>query len=143
MYSQNVMQALQIEWQTHMPAGKDSTRTTARLKGKVERPFRTVKVTHEALYHFHKPETEQQANEWFRNYLIRYTAQRHRSEKHSRKEDWHLPPEGVRDMCAWEQYRCFTREPESRRVGVDARLTIDGTAYEVEPDMAGETVSLQ
>lgn len=40
---QNVMQALGIEWQTHLPAGKDGTRTTARSKGKVERPFRTVK----------------------------------------------------------------------------------------------------
>ena len=33
---QNVMQALGIEWQTHMPAGKDGTRTTAWSKGKVE-----------------------------------------------------------------------------------------------------------
>lgn len=85
---QNVMQALQIDWQTHMPAGKDGTRTTARSKGKVERPFRSVKEAHETLYHFHKPETEQQANEWLWNYLIRYNAQRHRSEKHSREEDW-------------------------------------------------------
>jgi putative transposase len=60
---QNVMQALGIDWQTHLPAGKDGTRTTARSKGKVERPFRTVKEAHETLYHFHKPETEQQANE--------------------------------------------------------------------------------
>ncbi|SMB36384.1 Integrase, catalytic region [Serratia proteamaculans] len=141
---QNVMQALHIDWQTHMPAGKDGTRTTARSKGKVERPFRTVKEAHETLYHFHKPETEQQANEWLWNYLIRYNAQRHRSEKHSRQEDWltHLPPEGVQDMCTWEQYCRFAREPESRKVGVDARITIDGTAYEVEPDMAGETVIL-
>jgi hypothetical protein len=76
------------------------------------------------------------------NYLIRYNAQRHRSEKHSREEDWlmHLPPKGVQDMCTWEQYCRFAREPESRKVGIDARITIDGTAYEVEPDMAGETV---
>lgn len=52
---QNVMQALDIEWLTHIPAGKDGTRTTARSKGKVERPFRTVKEAHETLYHFHKP----------------------------------------------------------------------------------------
>ncbi|MBJ6574428.1 transposase family protein [Enterobacter hormaechei] len=141
---QNVMQALQIDWQTHMPAGKDGTRTTARSKGKVERPFRSVKEAHETLYHFHKPETELQANEWLWNYLIRYNAQRHRSEKHSREEDWlmHLPPKGVQDMCTWEQYCRFAREPESRKVGIDARITIDGTAYEVEPDMAGETVIL-
>lgn len=40
---QNVMDALGIVWQTHMPAGKDGRRVTARAKGKVERPFRTVK----------------------------------------------------------------------------------------------------
>lgn len=80
----NVMQSLQIDWQTHVPAGKDGTRTTARAKGKVERPFRTVKEAHETLYHFHKPETEQQANEWLWNYLSRHNTQRHRSEKHSR-----------------------------------------------------------
>lgn len=140
----NVMQSLQIEWLTHVPAGKDGTRTTARAKGKVERPFRTVKEAHETLYHFHKPETEQQANEWLWNYLSRYNAQRHRSEKHSRLEDWltHLTEDGLRDMCTWEQYCRFAREPESRRVGVDARVTIDGTVWEVEPDMAGETVTL-
>lgn len=61
---QTVMQALGIAWQTHVPAGKDGTRVTARSKGKVERPFRTVKEAHETLYHFHKPETEAQANTW-------------------------------------------------------------------------------
>jgi hypothetical protein len=34
------------------------------LKGKVERAFRTVKGAHQTPYHFHKPETEKQANEW-------------------------------------------------------------------------------
>ncbi|WP_208116722.1 DDE-type integrase/transposase/recombinase [Burkholderia pseudomallei] len=141
---QNVMQALGIEWQTHLPAGKDGTRTTARSKGKVERPFRTVKEAHETLYHFHKPETELQANEWLLRYLQRYNDQRHRSEKHSRLEDWlsRLPAEGVRDMCTWEQFCRFAREPERRKVGIDARIAIDGTAYELEPDMAGETVVL-
>lgn len=141
----NVMRDLHIDWQTHTPAGKDGTRTTARAKGKVERPFRAVKEAHETLYHFHKPETEHQANEWLWCYLTQYNNQRHRSEKHSRIEDWvaNLPPEGVRDMCTWEQYRRFAREPESRKVGGDARVTVDGTVYEVEPDMAGETVILQ
>lgn len=141
---QNVMQSLKVDWLTHTPAGKDGTRTTALSKGKVERPFRTVKEAHETLYHFHKPETELQANEWLWNYLSRYNAQRHRSEKHSRLEDWlaNIPRDGVRDMCSWEQYCRFAREPESRKVGVDARVTIDGTAWEVEPDMAGETVIL-
>jgi hypothetical protein len=43
-------------------------------------------------------------------------------------------------MCAWEQCCRFAREPERRRVGIDARVTVEGTAYEVEPDLAGETV---
>ena len=141
---QNVMLALGIEWQTHLPAGKDGTRTTARSKGKVERPFRTVKEAHETLYHFHKPETEKQANEWLMRYLLRYNDQDHRSEKHSRLKDWltNLPSEGLRDMCTWEQFCRFAREPESRKVGIDARIAIGGTSYEVEPDMAGETVVL-
>jgi putative transposase len=40
---QNVMLALGIEWQTHMPASKDGIRVTALSKGKVERAFRTIK----------------------------------------------------------------------------------------------------
>ncbi|MGK4864697.1 IS481 family transposase, partial [Salmonella enterica] len=75
---QNVMQSLKVDWLTHTPAGKDGTRPTARSKRKDERPFRTVKEAHETLYHFHKPETELQANEWLCNYLSRYNAQRHR-----------------------------------------------------------------
>ncbi|QGT84863.1 hypothetical protein ALQ71_200000 [Pseudomonas coronafaciens pv. striafaciens] len=142
---QNVMQALGIEWQTHIPAGKDGTRTTARSKGKVERPFRTVKEAHETLYHFHKPETEVQANEWLIRYLVRtYNVQNHRCEPHSRIEDWlaNLPTEGLREMCTWEQFCRFVREPERRKVGIDARVTISGTTFEVEPDMAGESVLL-
>lgn len=141
---QNVMQALGIEWLTHVPAGKDGERVTARSKGKVERPFRTVKDAHETLYHFHKPETEQQANEWLMRYLLRYNRQDHRAEQHSRIEDWiaNFPPDGIREMCTWEQYCRFAREPERRKVGIDARVSVDGTAYEVEPDMAGETVLL-
>ncbi len=33
-------------------------------------------------------------------------------------------------------------EPEKRKVGIDARITVDGVAYEVEPDLAGEKVIL-
>ena len=142
---QNVMQALGIDWKTHIPAGKDGQRVTARSKGKVERPFRTVKEAHEALYHFHAPQTEQQANEWFTHYLVHtYNQQRHRCEPHSRMDDWlaNLPEEGIREMCAWEQFCRFAREPERRKVGIDARITIEGTQYEVMPELAGETVIL-
>jgi hypothetical protein len=139
-----VMLALGIAWQTHVAAGKDGTRVTARAKGKVERPFRTVKEAHETLYHFHKPETEAQANEWLFRYLLRYNAQPHRSQDHARLADWlaNLPPEGLREMCTWEQFCRFAREPERRKVGVDARVTVAGTAYEVDPQLAGESVLL-
>lgn len=86
---QNVMQALAIEWQTHLPAGKEGTRTTAHLKGKVERPFRTIKEAHETLYHFHKPKTELQANEWLWHFLVHtYNQQPHRSEPRTRMAGW-------------------------------------------------------
>ena len=142
---QNVMQALGIEWQTHLPAGKDGTRTTARSKGKVERAFRTIKEAYETLYHFHKPETERQANDWLLRHLIYvHNVRQHRSESHSLMDDWlrNLPPGGVREMCTWEQFCRFAREPEQRKVGIDARLSIDGAVYQVEPDMAGEQVLL-
>ena len=42
------MESLGIEVITHMPADSDGNRTTARSKGKVERPFRTVNEAHEA-----------------------------------------------------------------------------------------------
>lgn len=141
---QDVMLSLGVDWQTHLPAGKDGERVTARSKGKVERPFRTVKEAHETLYHFHKPETEQQANEWLLRYLLHYNDQPHRSQPHSRREDWllNLPEEGIREMCSWERFCHFAREPERRKVGIDARIMVEGTAYEVDPELAGEHVLL-
>ena len=54
----SVMDQLGVKVMTHMPAGSDGRRPTARAKGKVERAFRTVKEAHETLYHFHKPGSE-------------------------------------------------------------------------------------
>jgi len=139
-----VMDYLGIEVQTHQPQGQDGRRTTARAKGKVERPFRTVKEAHETLYHVHQPHTEAEANAWLFNYLLRYNDNSHRTEPHSRMEDWvqNLPPEGLREMCSWERFCTFAREPETRKVGVDARVSVSGVRYEVDPDLAGETVTL-
>ncbi len=139
-----VMDSLGIEVQTHLPRGHDGRRTTARAKGKVERPFRTVKEAHETLYHFHEPQTEAEANAWLFNYLLRYNDSPHRSASHSRMEDWvqHLPPEGLREMCSWERFCAFAREPETRKVAVDAQVSVSGVRYEVDPDLAGETVTL-
>jgi hypothetical protein len=141
---QQVMRYLDIKVMTHMPAGKDGRRTTARAKGKVERAFRTVKEMHETLYHFHKPQTEEEANAWLLNYLVRYNDMAHRCEPHSRREDWqkNLPSSGIREMCSWERFCTFAREPMQRKVSSDAQVSIDGVSYEVDPDLAGETVVL-
>ena len=137
-----VMENLGVAAITHMPAGSDGRRTTARAKGKVERPFRTVKEAHETLYHFHQPASEEEANQWLARYIDTYNAKDHRSEPHSRIDDWlaHLPAEGLRQMCAWERFCAFAREPERRLVGIDCRLSVAGVAYEVDPELAGETV---
>lgn len=139
-----VMNRLGVRVMTHQPAGSDGRRTTARSKGKVERPFRTVKEAHETLYHFHKPTTENEANAWLRNFIARYNDQPHRREPHSRIEDWlaSLPVIGIQAMCTWERYCAFAREPERRKVAGDARIQVDGAFYEVDPDLAGETVTL-
>jgi putative transposase len=75
---------------------------------------------------------------------MRYNDQQHRSQPHSRQADWfaNLPGEGLRERCTWEQFCRFAREPERRKVGVDARVTVAGTAYEVDPQLAGEVVLL-
>ena len=137
-----VMESLGVEVVPHMPAGSDGRRTTARAKGKVERPFRTVKDAHETLYHFHEPETEEEANRWLARFVATYNRADHRSEPHSRLEDWlaHLPEGGVKAMCAWERFCAFAREPERRAVGIDCRMTVTGVLYEVDAELAGETV---
>jgi len=91
-----VMESLGAEVMTHMPAGSDGRRTTARSKGKVERPFRTVKDAHETLYHFHEPQTEAEANQWLARFITGCNGRDHRSELHSRIDDWlaHLPADG-------------------------------------------------
>ena len=139
-----VMERLGVRVMTHLPAGRDGRRPTARSKGKVERPFRTVKEAHETLYHFHKPETEAEANAWLARAISRYNAQPHRREPHSRTEDWvrNLPCEGLRQMCSWERFCAFAREPERRTVAGDARIRVDGVFYDVDSDLAGETVTL-
>ena len=74
----------------------------------------------------------------------RSNKQPHRRESHSRIEDWlsNLTKDGIRQMCSWDRFCTFAREPEKRKVGIDARITVEGVAYEVEPDLAGEKVIL-
>jgi hypothetical protein len=139
-----VMRYLGVEVRTHLPQGKAGRHAAARAKGKVERPFRTVKEMHETLYHFHAPTSDEEANAWLLRFLLRYNTMQHRSEPHSRFEDWlrHLPPSGMRAMCAWERFCTFARAPERRKVGIDARVTVEGVSYAVDPELAGETVVL-
>ena len=113
-------------------------------QSQVERPFRTIKEVHETLYHFHKPNDEEEANLWLRRAQVTYNNGDHRTEPHSRIEDWlrHLPPDGVRTMCSWERFCAFAREPERRTVAGDATVSVEGATYEVEPELAGETVTL-
>lgn len=140
---QSVMQYLGIEIRIHMPDSKDKRRKTARSKGKVERAFRTVKECHEVLYHLREPKNEVEANEMLSQYLIKYNDHQHRSEPHSRMDDWLKNIDGsVKKMCSWERYCAFSREPEKRTVGIDARITVDGSVYEIDPDLAGEEVVL-
>jgi hypothetical protein len=94
--------------------------------------------------HFHVPKDEEEANAWLMNFLVRYNAMEHRSEPHSRMEDWleNLPASGVRATCSWERFCTFAREPERRKVGSEARVSVAGVNYEVDPDLVGETVIL-
>lgn len=139
-----VMGQLGITVRTHEADGKDGRRKTARSKGKVERPFRTIKEAHETLYHFHKPENEAEANLWLHQYIVNYNQRAHRYEDHSRTEDWltNLPSTGLREMCSWDRFCSYAREPERCTVDSNARIKVDGTEYEVDADLAGQDVVL-
>ncbi|MEW6290974.1 MAG: IS481 family transposase [Thermodesulfobacteriota bacterium] len=141
---QKVLEYLGIDLRTHMPKGKDGRRTTARAKGKVERPFRTIKEIHETLYHFHTPKDKEEANNWLLNYVLRYNEKSHRSENHSRIEDWikNLPASGLRKVCSWDRFATFAREPERRKVAGDATIKVNGGTYRVDSDLAGHDVVL-
>jgi len=137
-----VMNFLGIEILKHPPKGKDGRRTTSRAKGKVERPFRTVKEVHETLYHFHIPENIDEANQWLLNYILRYNERAHRTESHSRLDDWikNIPNTGIKKMCSWDRFCTFTREPDNRKINPDATVTVNGIKYEVSHELAGSEV---
>src|SRR5260370_37479079 len=129
---QQVMRYLDIDGRVHLPQREDGRRLTARSKGKVERPFRTVKEMHETLYHFYEPKDEEEANAWLMNFLVRYNAMEHRSEPHSRLEDWleKLPASRVRAVFRWEPFCTFAGQPERRQVGGGAGGSAAGGKYE-------------
>ena len=139
-----VMKQLGVEVRVHMPRGSDGRRTTARSKGKIERSFLTIKCSLETLYHLQQPESLEEANAWLRKYLQDYNAMDHRHEDHSRLDDWllNLPPQGFREMCSWERFRTFAREPEQRKADSNGCVGIDGIRYQLSHEMAGQEVTL-
>jgi hypothetical protein len=98
---QSVAKELNVSW-THLIE-------TLNKKGFQVDSKPTIKISkemHETLYHFHEPKDEEEANAWLMNFLVRYNAMEHRSEPHSRMEDWleNLPASGVRAACSWERF---------------------------------------
>jgi hypothetical protein len=126
------------------PQAAGARRTAARSKGKVERCFRTLKESFETLFHFHQPESVAEANEWLLNHLLHYNCQKHPTREGSRIEVWRadLPPEGFRQMCSWETYATFAREPEFRTVDDNSRITLDHQVYRVTGELRGERVEV-
>lgn len=59
-------------------------------------------------------------------------------------EDWeqNFPKTGIREMCTWERFCTFSREPEQRKVGSDARVSVEGVTYQLSPELAGFDVIL-
>lgn len=139
-----VMKSLEVDVRCHQPRGKGGRKTEARAKGKVERPFRTVKELHETLYQIHKPNSCKEANDWLMNFTLRYNDREHRRENHSRIEDWikNIPPQGIRKMCGWEHYCKLVREPETRVIKSDAFVSVDGIDYQVDHELAEQKVTV-
>jgi hypothetical protein len=126
------------------PEKGGSRRTAARSKGKVERCFRTLKESFETLFHFHRPESVEEANQWLLKHLLHYNCQQHPTQAGSRIEVWAsgCPAAGFRQMCSWETYVTFAREPEYRTVDEHARITLDHQVYRVTDELMGERVEV-
>lgn len=136
---------LGIEIKVHQtPEQATQRRTSARAKGKVERCFRVIKESFETLFHFHKPQTVTEANLWLFTHLLHYNCQKHPSKESSRLETWvsGLPVNGFRQMCSWETYCTFAREPEFRTVALDGSISLDNQSYQVTAELIGERVEV-
>lgn len=140
-----VMECLGVNIKSHMPENSDGRRTTSRSKGKVERPFRTIKETLEVLYHKVKPQNLEEANQTLHHHLYTfYNTRDHRSEKRTRIEDWlqKLPSNGFKQMCSWEKFSSFAREPVERTVSAEGKISLDGVSYKVNPELLGFDVTV-
>jgi hypothetical protein len=103
-----------------------------------------VKESFETLFHFHKPDTATEANQWLFNHLLHYNSQQHPTQVGSRIEVWarDLPAAGFRQMCGWDTYCTFAREPEFRTVGLDGRISLENRIYQITPELSGERVEV-
>ncbi|TNF66843.1 MAG: transposase [Gammaproteobacteria bacterium] len=139
-----VLMQLNISVEQHLPKDSDGRRTTARSKGKVERANRTFKDDFESLFHFQKPESLKQLNQWLHEYIKNYNHKAHRRGGCSRYEYWksHLPDLGYQEMCSKEHYVRLCRTPEPRTVGSDACISVNAIVFQLDPEFAGETVNV-
>lgn len=51
-------------------------------------------------------------------------------------------PSDIREICTWERFATFAREPERRKVISDATIKINGGLYRVDPSFAGHNIIL-
>ncbi|MCP3944991.1 MAG: hypothetical protein GY710_26430 [Desulfobacteraceae bacterium] len=94
------------------------------------------------MYHFNKPQNVEEANQWLLNFILRYNERGHRSEAHSRIDDWikNIHSSGIKKMCSWDRFCTFTREPEKRKINPDSTITVNSIKYEVSHELAGNKV---
>jgi len=139
-----VMGRLNITIKLHETPEQAKGRTAARSKGKIERSFRTFKNSFESLFHFHKPQTLAQANEYLCGHLLNVAYSSHPLWNEKRIEVWHqnLPKEGIRKICDWEAYRDLARKPCNRRVSNDRLVIFDHQHYLVDDEFRGKQVEV-
>ena len=103
--------------------------------------FNTVQTQLEALYHFYKPSSVEEANSWLWNYLAHYNSLPHRYEKHSRLEDWQqrICLQKVIDKCViGKNFAKWHENQTKRKVSSDACITLNWSTLSTYPEMAGE-----
>ncbi len=95
-------------------------------------------------YHLVYGEEVAEANGRLLKYLSHYNCQQHPTREGSRIEVWAAgcPAVGFRQMCSWESYATFAREPEYRTVDDHARITLDHQVYRVTDELIGERVEV-
>ena len=122
-------------------------RKASRAKGKIERTFRFLKEDFESLFHFHRPQDVEQANQWLKQYLLTHMSRPHPETgiDGTRIEIWakDLPAGKYRKVCDPDIFWSYVLEPELRTVGPDARLIMNNKhVYVLDSSLAGEKVEV-